>query len=120
MPHSYFPSLTQLHPLPILQTLFGGLHAYFDKDITTLLFLNWIINDHDDLEDVKNYIGSFNENNLDPTNMGPDFFANVVLRNTYQSENNFVSNIRNFYCWKMSRTLPIDKKDKNTTYLIFV
>ena len=26
----------------------------------------------------------------------PDLFANIELRNTYQSENNFVSNIRNF------------------------
>ena len=33
---------------------------------------------------------------LDQTNMGPDFFSNIELRNTYQSENNFVSNIRNF------------------------
>ena len=47
-----------------------------------LLFLNWIKNDHDDLEDVKkNYIGSLNKNEqytlnyndyLDSTNMGPD------------------------------------------------
>ena len=28
--------------------------------------------------------------------MGPDLFSNIELRNTYQSENNFVSNIRNF------------------------
>ena len=28
--------------------------------------------------------------------MGPDLFANIELRNTYQTENNFVSNIRNF------------------------
>ena len=28
--------------------------------------------------------------------MGPDLFANIELRNTYQSENNFVSNVRNF------------------------
>ena len=88
----------------LLSTLFGGLHAYFDKDITILSFLNWIKHDHDDLEDVKNYIGSLNKNEqytlnyndyLDQTNMGPDLFSNIELRNTYQSENNFVSNIRN-------------------------
>ena len=28
--------------------------------------------------------------------MGPNFFSKIELRNTYQSENNFVSNIRNF------------------------
>ena len=28
--------------------------------------------------------------------MGPDLFSNIELRSTYQSENNFVSNIRNF------------------------
>ena len=48
----------------LLPTLLGGLHAYFDKDITTLLFLNWIKNNHDDLEDVKNYIGFLNKNIL--------------------------------------------------------
>ena len=89
----------------LLLTLFGGLYAYFDKCITTSLFLNWIKNDHDDPEDVKNYIGSLNKNEqytlnyndyLDSTNMGPDLFANIELRNTYQTENNFVSNIRNF------------------------
>ena len=89
----------------LLSTLFGGLNAYFDKYITTLLFLNWIKNDHDDLEDVKNYKGSLNKNEqytlnnndyLDPTNMGPYFFSYFELRNTYQGENNFVSNIRNF------------------------
>ena len=62
-------------------------------------------NDHDDLEDVKNYIGSLNKNKhhtlnyndyLDQTNMSPDLFSNIELRNTYQSENNFVLNIRNF------------------------
>ena len=54
---------------------------------------------------MKNYIDSLNKNEqytlnynayLDSTNMGPDLFANIELRNTYQSENNFVSNIRNF------------------------
>ena len=91
----------------LFSTLFGGLHAYFDKDITILSFLHWIKNDHDDLEDVKNYIGSLNKNKqytlnyndyLDQTNMGPDLFSNIELRNTHQSENNFVSNIWNFDC----------------------
>ena len=54
---------------------------------------------------MKNYIGSLNKNEqytlnyndyLDQTNMDPDLFSNIELRNTYQSENNFVSNIRNF------------------------
>ena len=54
---------------------------------------------------MKNYIDSLNKNEqytlnynayLDSTNMGPDLFSNIELRNTYQSENNFVSNIRNF------------------------
>ena len=54
---------------------------------------------------VKNYINSHNKNDqytlnyndyLDSTNVGPELFANIELRNTYQSENNFVSNIRNF------------------------
>ena len=69
------------------------------------MFLNLIKNDHDDLEDVKNQIGSLNNNEqytlnynnyLDSTNVGPDLFANIELRNTYQSENNFVSNVKNF------------------------
>ena len=54
---------------------------------------------------MKNYIDSLHKNEqytlnyndyLDSTNMGPDLIANIALRNTYQSENNFVSNIRNF------------------------
>ena len=54
---------------------------------------------------MKNYVGSLNKNKqytlnyndyLDQTNMAPDLFSNIELRNTYQSENNFVSNIRNF------------------------
>ena len=69
------------------------------------MFLNLIKNDHDDLEDVKNQIGSLNNNEqytlnynnyLDSTNVGPDLFANIELRNTYQSENNFLSNVKNF------------------------
>ena len=49
---------------------------------------------------VKNYINSHNKNDqytlnyndyLDSTNVGPELFANIELRNTYQSENNFVS-----------------------------
>ena len=88
MPHSFSHRLhdSNLFLSYFLSILFGGLHAYFDKNITTLVFLNWIKNDHDNLEYVNNYIGYLNKNEqytlnyLDSTNMDPISFQTLSLK----------------------------------------
>ena len=66
MPHSFFPSLTQFHPLPILSPFnpFWWNTCIFqqNKDIAILSFQSLIKHNQDDLEDVNNYTGSFIKN----------------------------------------------------------